>query len=150
MNLIDIKIKNTSNNPLPEYQTKGAAGFDIRADLKESVMINPGERFLVPTGLFFELPNYLELQIRPRSGLAIKNGITVLNSPGTVDSDYRGEVKIILINHGNEPFEINSGDRIAQGVISTITPQSFLNFKEVDILSETDRNSDGFGTTGIK
>ncbi len=111
------KIINHSNNPLPEYATLASAGVDLRAFIPESIVLQPNERKLIPTGLFMELPIGYEAQVRPRSGLAIKHGITVLNSPGTIDADYRGEVMIILINHSNEPFTIQSGDRIAQMVI---------------------------------
>jgi len=153
---IDVKIVNKSNNETPKYQSTGAAGFDFRANLPEGEVIVlgvPGSGnniAMIPTGLYFELPNTLELQVRPRSGLAAKHGVTVLNSPGTVDSDYRGEVKAILINHGTEPFVIQNGDRIAQGVIASVVADKFINFKLVDELSETERGEGGFGSTGVK
>jgi dUTP pyrophosphatase len=153
----DIKIKNTSKNETPKYETNGSAGFDFRANLPnegEVITIGPsgsGNNIaMVPTGLYFELPSIMELQVRPRSGLAAKKSITVLNSPGTVDSDYRGEVKVILINHGTEDFVINNGDRIAQGVISSVFNSDYITLKEVDELSDTERGSGGFGSTGVK
>mgnify|MGYP003118877991 CR=1 FL=1 len=153
-----IKFVNKSNNEDPEFQTTGAAGFDFRANLPnegEVIVIGPsgsGNNIaMVPTGLFFELPESIELQVRPRSGLAAKKGVTVLNSPGTVDSDYRGEVKVILINHGNVDFVINNGDRIAQGVLSAVSNGQFVNLNKVDELNDnTERGSNGFGSTGVK
>ncbi len=142
-----LKIKNTSNNPLPEYQTSGSAGMDLRAFLTETVTLSPLERKLIPTGLFIELAEEYEAQIRPRSGLAFKQGITVLNSPGTIDSDYRGEVGVLLINLSNETVTIESGDRIAQMVIAKYKQP---NIKEVEILEETERGAGGFGSTGKK
>lgn len=143
-----IKFVNKSDNPNPEYATEGSAGFDIRSSIDET--LEPGEYKLIPTGLYFELPNNFEMQVRPRSGLAAKHGVTVLNSPGTIDSDYRGEIKVILINHGKETFEIQKGDRIAQIVISQ-TLTNFLELVMVDKISEnTDRNTGGFGSTGVK
>jgi dUTP pyrophosphatase len=142
---MDIKVINKSNNPLPQYSTPHSAGMDIRANLKENVFMKPGERKLIPTGLFFEIPDGFEIQIRPRSGLAIKNGITVLNSPGTIDADYRGEICIILINLSSEDFVINHGDRIAQMVVSKYEK---CNWFLVDELTETERGSGGFGHTG--
>ncbi len=149
-----VKIVNNSNNKTPKYESNGAAGFDFRANIIEPLEI-PGSQsgkniVMVPTGLHFELPINFELQVRPRSGLAAKHGITVLNSPGTVDSDYRGEVKVILINHKLESFTINPGDRIAQGVISNISNNNTIKFEEVENLSNTERGSGGFGSTGIK
>jgi len=149
-----VKFVNKSNNPDPEYATEGSAGFDFRANLTEPLEI-PGVKsgnniVMVPTGLYFELPPNLELQVRPRSGLAAKHGVTVLNSPGTVDSDYRGEVKVILINHKQETFMINQGDRIAQGVIANVTAKQMVNFIKTDQLSDTDRGDNGFGSTGVK
>lgn len=149
-----VKFINKSNNPDPEYATNGAAGFDFRANITEPVEI-PGCRSgnnikIIPTGLYFELPTNLELQVRPRSGLAAKHGITVLNSPGTVDSDYRGEVGVILINHKMETFTINPGDRIAQGVIANVTAKQMVNFIKTDQLSDTERGEGGFGSTGVK
>lgn len=145
-----IKFINESNNPDPEYATEGAAGFDFRANLTESIYLNPGESVMVPTGLYFELPSHLELQVRPRSGLAAKHGITVLNSPGTVDSDYRGEVKVILINHGKKTFVIENGERIAQGVLANVVGKMLVNFDKVDSLNDSERGNGGFGSTGIK
>lgn len=142
---MQIKIINKSNNPLPAYETKSSAGMDLRAFSESDIVIKPLERKLIPTGLFIELPNGYEAQIRPRSGLAIKSGITVLNSPGTIDADYRGEIKVILINLGNEDFIIHSGDRICQMVIAKHETSSFI---EVDVISETERGSGGFGHTG--
>jgi dUTP pyrophosphatase len=147
---LDINFVNKSNNPDPEYATSGSSGFDLRAYLSEPLTIAPGERRLIPTGLFFDLPNSLELQVRARSGLALKHGITVLNGIGTIDSDYTGEVGVILINHGDSTFIINNGDRIAQGVIiQTTTNITKLN-KVNEITKNTERNSGGFGSTGIK
>jgi len=153
----EIKIKNTSKNETPKYETEGSAGFDFRANLPnkgEVIILGPsgsGNNIaMVPTGLHFQLPPIMELQVRPRSGLAAKKSITVLNSPGTVDSDYRGEVKVILINHGTEDFVVNNGDRIAQGVISSIFSMDYIDFNQVNELDETERGSDGFGSTGVK
>jgi dUTP pyrophosphatase len=144
-----IKIKNTSKNKLPEFETVGSAGFDIRAN--EALVIKPMERKLISTGLYFEFPNHLELGIRPRSGLALKHGITVLNSPGTIDSDYRGELKIMLINLGSEDFNISIGDRISQGVFSNVVAKKDTIFEEVkEINDNTERGSGGFGSTGTK
>lgn len=149
-----VKFVNESDNKDPEYATDGASGFDLRANLTEPVVLKPLQRAVIPTGLFFELPSEelgsLEIQVRPRSGLAAKNGITVLNTPGTVDSDYRGEVKIILINLGQEDFTVNHGDRIAQGVIQLATTKrevNLINSKNID--KNTQRGADGFGSTGI-
>ena len=148
---IKLKVKNISDNELPKFETDGASGFDLRAYLKEPLILMPGDRKLIPTGLFFEIPIGFEIQVRPRSGLALKKGITVLNSPGTIDVDYVGECGVILINHSKEPFEIINGDRIAQGVLSTAFTKSLIDFIEItDLNKETNRNSDGFGTTGIK
>ncbi|HOU46181.1 MAG TPA: dUTP diphosphatase [Chitinophagales bacterium] len=142
-----VKIVNTSDNPLPQYETSGSAGVDLRAQLQEPVMLKPLQRALIPTGLYLELPDGYEAQIRPRSGLALKKGVTVLNSPGTIDSDYRGEIKIILINLSNETTIINTGERIAQLIVSKYEKVSF---KEVDELNETERGEGGFGHTGVK
>ena len=144
---IAVKIINQSTNPLPAYTTDGASGMDIRAFLTEPVTLQSLQRALIPTGLFIELPQGYEAQIRPRSGLAIKQGITCLNTPGTIDSDYRGEIKIILINLSGEPQVVHTGDRIAQMVIQTVEK---INWKEVTLLSETIRNNGGFGSTGKK
>jgi len=145
MLLINVKIINRSNNALPEYATADSSGMDIRADLNERVTIKPFERVLIPTGLFIELPHGYEAQIRPRSGLAIKYGITCLNTPGTIDADYRGEIKIILINLSQEQHSIQPGDRIAQMVIQKVE-KAFL--VPVIELNETERNAGGFGHTG--
>ena len=152
-----IKIKNTSKNETPKYETEGSAGFDFRANLPnegEVIIIGPSGSgnnvAMVPTGLHFQLPPIMELQVRPRSGLAAKKSITVLNSPGTVDSDYRGEVKVILINHGTKDFVVNNGDRIAQGVISSVFNSDYITLEEVDELNDTERGSGGFGSTGVK
>lgn len=142
-----MKIKNISNNPLPEYASRGSSGLDIRAWLPEGpITMKPGERALIPTGLFIDLIRGFELQIRPRSGLALNYGITVLNTPGTIDSDYKNEIKVILINHGTEDFTVNSGDRIAQMVLAKVE-RLYL-----DVVDEMDRRDDrggGFGHTGI-
>ncbi len=143
--MISINIRNQSTNELPEYATNGAAGMDIRAYLTEAVTLQPLERRLIPTGLFLEIPLGFEVQIRPRSGLAYKHGITVLNSPGTIDSDYRGEVGVLLVNLSNEAFVIENGERIAQMVVAAHEQASW---KEVSELSDTDRGAGGFGSTG--
>lgn len=145
--MVNIRIINQSNHPLPHYQTPQSAGMDIHAFLENPIALAPGDRTLIPTGLFIELPEGYEAQIRPRSGLALKHGITVLNSPGTIDADYRGEIKVLLINHGNQPFEIQSGERIAQMVIAK---HETANWIQTDELSETERGSGGYGSTGIK
>lgn len=143
--MISINIRNQSSNELPEYATNGAAGMDIRAHLTEAVTLQPLERRLIPTGLFLEIPLGYEVQIRPRSGLAYKHGITVLNSPGTIDSDYRGEVGVLLINLSSEPFVIENGERVAQMVVAAHEQASW---KEVSELSDTNRGAGGFGSTG--
>src|SRR6188768_734334 len=145
MGLLEVKIINQSGNPLPHYATTGSSGMDIRAHLPAPLMVKPMERVLVPTGLFIELPEGHEAQIRPRSGLAIKQGITCLNTPGTIDADYRGEIKIVLINLSGEQQIINPGDRIAQLVLQKVEK---INWEEVTVLTETVRNSGGFGHTG--
>jgi dUTP pyrophosphatase len=142
---VEVKIINTSNNPLPEYATDGASGMDLRANLSAPLILEPMERKLVPTGLFIEMPRGYEAQVRPRSGLAIRQGITCLNSPGTVDSDYRGEIKIVLINLSTETQIINNGDRIAQIVFQKVET---IRWQEVKVLTETVRNESGFGSTG--
>ena len=151
-NFADFKIKtkftNNSNNPDPEYAKVGDSGFDIRANLTEPITLKPLERALVPTGLRFELPTNTELQVRPRSGMALKHGISVLNTPGTVDEGYRGEVSIIAINLSNEVYKINPGERIAQGVIMNVVGQGISELIKVNDLSSTERGSDGFGSTG--
>jgi len=147
MQTIPVNIINNSSNPLPAYATEGSAGMDIRANLEFAVTLRPLERLLIPTGLFIELPMGYEAQIRPRSGVAIKQGITCLNTPGTIDSDYRGEIKVILINLSDIPQEIQHGDRIAQMVIAkTEKAALFL----VQQLNETERGGGGFGHTGVK
>ena len=141
-----VEIKRLPNNedlPLPAYETAGAAGMDLRST--EAVTLKPGARHLVATGLSIALPDGYEAQVRPRSGLAVKHGVTVLNSPGTIDSDYRGEVKVPLINHGQEDFVIARGDRIAQMVVAPVTR---VDWAEVDVLGETARGSGGFGSSG--
>ena len=145
MSPINIKIVNTSANPLPQYATKGSSGMDIRASLDMPVRLQPLERTMIPTGLFVEIPNGYEIQIRPRSGLAIKQGITCLNTPGTIDSDYRGEIKIILINLSSEEQVINHGDRIAQMIVQRTERAEF---EQVEFLNETERAAGGFGHTG--
>ena len=142
-----IKIVNHSKHPLPNYETKASAGVDLKANLDEPIILKPFERSLVPTGLFIELPVGFEAQVRPRSGLAIKKGITVLNSPGTIDADYRGEIKVILINLSQEDFTINDGDRIAQMIIASHEQAEWIEVKE---LIETERGAGGFGHTGHK
>lgn len=142
-----IKVINTSNQSLPTYETEASAGMDLKAFLNEPINIRPLERILVPTGLFIELPIGYEAQIRPRSGLAIKSGITVLNTPGTIDADYRGEIKVILINLSNEIFTIHNGDRIAQMIIAK---HEHTEWEPVEILSDTERGIGGFGHTGKK
>ena len=142
-----INIINTSQNQLPNYETIASAGMDLRANIQDPITIKTLERTMVPTGLFIELPVGYEAQVRPRSGLAAKYGVTCLNSPGTVDADYRGEIKVILVNLSNDDFTINNGDRIAQMVIAKHERATFI---EVQELSETSRGHGGFGSTGIK
>lgn len=141
-----VEIINKSKHQLPSYATALSAGMDLRANIDSPIVLNPLERALVPTGLFIALPAGYEAQVRPRSGLAIKKGITVLNSPGTIDADYRGEVCIILVNLSNEPFTITDGERIAQMVIAR---HEQVEWSECDALSETDRGAGGFGHTGV-
>ncbi len=145
--MLKVSIINRSKHPLPSYETSQSAGMDLRADLNEPVVLKPGERKLLPTGLYIALPPGYEAQIRPRSGLAIKHGITLLNTPGTVDADYRGEIKIIMINLSQEEFVINDGDRIAQMVINKFEQ---IQWHPVDELDETERGAGGFGSTGKK
>lgn len=147
MQAIEIKIINHSANPLPEYATTGSSGMDIRANLEAAQHLEPFERCLIPTGLFIELPPGYEAQIRPRSGLAIKQGITCLNTPGTIDADYRGEIKIILINLSAEKQVIQPSDRIAQLIVQKVEKAVW---KEVALLESSDRNEGGFGHTGKK
>jgi len=145
MSSIEIRIINTSSNSLPEYATEGSSGMDIRAHLSQPIELKPLERTLIPTGLFMEIPLGYEAQIRPRSGLAIKQGLTCLNTPGTIDADYRGEIKVILINLSNEAQVIHHGDRIAQMVIQKV---EMVTWKQADVLEETQRSVGGFGHTG--
>lgn len=142
-----IKIINKSRHDLPHYETIASAGMDLRANISESRILKPLERSIVGTGLFIELPIGLEAQVRPRSGLAAKKGITVLNAPGTIDADYRGEIGVILVNLSNEDFTINNGERIAQLVIAK---HERAEWEEVEALSSTDRGDGGFGSTGVK
>jgi dUTP pyrophosphatase len=141
-----IRIINKSKNSLPAYETVHSAGMDLRADLESQVTLNPMERKLVPTGLYIELPEGFEAQIRPRSGLAFKHGISIANSPGTIDADYRGEIKVLLINLSNEAYSINTGDRIAQMIIAR---HEKVDWQKVEALNETSRGAGGYGHTGI-
>ncbi len=142
-----VKIINKSSHVLPAYETIASAGLDVRANIQESITIQPLERTLVKTGLFMEIPVGYECQVRPRSGLAFKKGVTVLNAPGTIDADYRGEVGVILINLSNEPFVIENGERIAQLVFAKVEQAEWEN---VETLTETERGAGGFGSTGVK
>ena len=144
---MQVKIVNHSRHPLPQYATTGSSGMDLRAMLETPILLQPMERVLVPTGLFIELPIGFEAQIRPRSGMAVKQGITCLNTPGTIDADYRGEIKVILINLSGEKQQIADGDRIAQMVIQKVEQ---IEWMPVDALNVTDRNQGGFGSTGVK
>lgn len=144
---MQVKVVNTSKHPLPSYQTEYSAGMDLRAELASPIKLKPMERVLVPTGLFMELPQGFEAQIRPRSGIAYKHGITVLNSPGTIDADYRGEIKVLLVNLSNEDFDIQDGERIAQMVIAKHEQIAWIAVKE---LENTQRSAGGFGSTGVK
>lgn len=143
-----IRIYNKSTNPLPAYASVNAAGMDLRADLSEPVVLQPLERKLIPTGLYIELPTDCEAQVRPRSGLALKHGITVLNSPGTIDSDYRGEVGVILVNLSSEPFTVNPGERIAQLVVAKFQQEELVEVAALEELSDTERGTGGFGHSG--
>lgn len=147
MNPLNIDIVNKSHHPLPAYATEGSAGMDVRAFLTDPVTLLPGERALIHTGLYIALPQGYECQIRPRSGLAIKHGISLVNSPGTVDSDYRGEIGVIVINHSDKPFTVNDGERICQMVIA---PYTRVGWKQVESLDETERGAGGFGHSGVK
>jgi len=147
MTQLSVKIVNNSKHSTPEYATENAAGMDLRANLEASIVLKPLERTLVPTGLFIELPVGTEAQIRPRSGLAFKNGVTVLNSPGTIDADYRGEIKVLLVNLSGQDFSINDGERVAQMVVAK---HEQVKFDVVEQLEETERNAGGFGSTGNK
>lgn len=140
-----VKVINKSGGELPRYETELSAGMDVRADIAESIVLGPLERAMVPTGLYVELPAGVEMQVRPRSGLAAKHGVTVLNSPGTVDADYRGEVRVILVNLSNSPFEILPGERIAQLVVARHERVEWI---ETEVLSDTSRGAGGFGSTG--
>lgn len=144
---LTIKVINQSTHPLPEYATEHAAGLDLKANISEPVTLKPLQRQLISTGLFIELPIGFEAQIRPRSGLAFKNGITVLNSPGTIDADYRGEVKVLLVNLSDTDFVINDGERIAQMVIAK---HEQISWAQVSVLEESNRGAGGFGSTGKK
>ena len=144
---MQIRIINKSHHPLPEYATADSAGLDLRANLDAPIVLKPLERCLVPTGLYIALPQGTEAQIRPRSGLALKRGVTVLNSPGTIDADYRGEVRIILVNLSAEPFEIRDGERIAQMVVARYEQSEW---SEVECLDDTERGAGGFGHSGEK
>jgi dUTP pyrophosphatase len=141
-----VKIINQSSHPNPAYQTELSAGMDLHANIEESISLKPGARMLIPTGLFIELPKGYEAQVRPRSGLALKHGITVLNSPGTIDADYRGEIKVLLINHGQETFEIQNGERIAQMVVAQHAVVQWANTTELNV---TERGDGGYGSTGL-
>ena len=140
-----IKIRNISNNPFPKYATEGSSGLDLMAHIEGAITLESLERKLIPTGLFLEIPNDLEAQVRPRSGLAINHGLTCLNSPGTIDSDYRGEIKVILVNLSEKPYTINNGDRIAQIVFSKVAK---IKWQEEGLLSASSRGDGGFGHTG--
>lgn len=142
-----VKIINRSKHNLPAYETGFSAGMDVRANLNQAVELKTLERALIPTGLFIEIPEGYECQVRPRSGLAFKKGITVLNSPGTIDADYRGEVGVILVNLSSEPFVVEDGERIAQLVFSSVEQATWV---ETEILTETERGAGGFGSTGVK
>lgn len=144
---MQVKVINRSSNPLPAYSTLLSAGMDVRAELSESITLEPMQRVIVPTGLYFEIPAGYEIQVRPRSGLAAKHGITVLNSPGTIDADYRGELKVILVNLSSEPFVIEKGERIAQIVLAA---HAHIEWEEASELSDSERGEGGFGSTGVK
>lgn len=146
MNKVDVKFIAEKGAVVPEYKTSGAAGADVCAYLSEPLTISSGRSAMIPTGLYFEIPEGHEIQVRPRSGLAAKNGVTVLNTPGTIDSDYRGELRVILINLGTLDFTVHNGDRIAQIIIAPVTQAVFL---PAENLSETERGKDGFGSTGV-
>jgi len=144
--MLAVNIINQSQHPLPKYQTSLSAGMDLHANLTEPVVLEPQARMLIPTGLFIELPEGYEAQVRPRSGLALKHGITVLNSPGTIDADYRGEIKVLLINHGQDAFTIQNGERIAQMVIAQ---HATVQWVETQSLSNTERGEGGYGSTDL-
>lgn len=144
--MLGVKLTAKDDVNIPVFKTAGSAGADVCAYLKEDVVIPAGRRVLIPTGLFVELPEGYEMQVRPRSGLAYKNGVTVLNTPGTIDSDYRGEIGVILVNLGNEDFTVHNGDRIAQLIVSPVVKFKFV---KTTTLNETERGSGGFGSTGV-
>ena len=144
--MITVKIVNRSEFPLPKFETENSAAMDLRANVDETIQLKPLERKLIPTGLFIELPTGYEAQVRPRSGLALKKGITVLNAPGTIDADYRGEIGVILINLSNETFSVEKGDRIAQLLVSSYEK---FQWQPAEILEETSRGGGGFGSTGV-
>lgn len=145
--MVQVKVINKGSQPLPAYATTQSAGMDLRADIDSPITLKPMERHLIPTGLYIALPKGYEAQVRPRSGLALKHGITVLNTPGTVDADYRGELMVLLINFSTEDFIINAGERIAQMVIARHEQAEFV---EVEVLDETERGAGGYGHTGVK
>ena len=145
--MVKIKVVNTGCQPLPAYATSQSAGMDLRANIESPITLHPMERTLVPTGIRIELPEGYEAQVRPRSGLALKHGITVLNTPGTIDSDYRGELKVLLVNLSNDDFVVNAGERVAQMVIAR---HETATWEEVEVLDETERGAGGFGHTGTK
>ena len=148
---MNVQIINKSKHATPNYETEGSAEMDLRANIDEKITLNPLERAIIKTGLFIALPIGFEAQVRPRSGLAAKNSVTVLNTPGTVDADYRGEVKVILINHSKVGFFVNHGDRIAQAVIASVIGKNFVKLEKVNNIDEnTERGSGGFGSTGVK
>ncbi len=140
-----VKIVNKSRHSLPEYATSSSAGMDLRANIEEAVVLKPLQRSLIPTGIYIQLPEGYEAQIRPRSGLAIKHGISIVNAPGTIDADYRGEIRVVLVNLSNEDFVVNDGDRVCQMVISQYTR---VEWERVEVLDETERGAGGFGHTG--
>lgn len=145
--MVKIKVVNTGCQPLPAYATSQSAGMDLRANIESPITLHPMERTLVPTGIRMELPEGYEAQVRPRSGLALKHGITVLNTPGTIDSDYRGELKVLLVNLSNDDFVVNAGERVAQMVIAR---HETATWEEVEVLDETERGEGGYGHTGVK
>ena len=145
--MLNIKVVNTGHQPLPAYATHQSAGLDLRANLSEPIVLRPVERALIPTGLHIALPDGYEAQVRPRSGLALKHGITVLNTPGTIDADYRGELKVLLVNFSNDDFVVNDGERIAQMVVARYEQ---VQFETVSVLDETERGEGGYGHTGVK
>ena len=145
--MVKIKVVNTGCQPLPVYATSQSAGMDLRANIESPITLHPMERTLVPTGIRIELPEGYEAQVRPRSGLALKHGITVLNTPGTIDSDYRGELKVLLVNISNDDFVVNAGERVAQMVIAR---HETATWEEVEVLDETERGEGGYGHTGVK